>query len=371
MSEKAPDADYMRQALELARRGLGRTSPNPAVGALVVRDGEVIGRGFHTWAGVKHAEVLALEEAGERARGATLYVTLEPCVHQGRTGPCTEAILAAGIRRAVVAVEDPNPAVQGAGLRRLREAGIEVELAESFRAEAERLNEAFFHFMRKGRPLVTLKAALTLDGKITTGLANDRWITGEQARAHVQQLRHLSDAVLTGIGTVLADDCLLTDRTGQERSRPLLRIVLDSQLRIPLESRMVTSARGDLLVVTTSAAPREKRQELEARGAEVVTFDGPEGRTDWQALLAWLAERRYLSLMLEAGGRVSGSALEAGIVDKIFFYYAPKIAARPEALPLAAFSSGGAQRDTIKLRDLVLHRITPAEFAVEAWIARG
>ena len=370
MSETAPDATYMRQALELARRGLGRTSPNPAVGALVVRDGEVVGRGFHTWVGVKHAEVLALEEAGERARGATLYVTLEPCVHHGRTGPCTEAIVAAGIRRVVVAVEDPNPAVHGAGLRRLAEAGIQVELADSFRAEAEHLNEPFFHFMRTRRPLVTLKAALTLDGRITTGLPNARWITSEQARAHVQQLRHLSDAVLTGIGTVLADDCLLTDRTGQERSRPLLRIVLDSQLRIPLESRLVTGARDDLLVVTTSAAPREKRQELEARGVEVVTADSPEGRTDWQALLGWLAEKRYLSLMIEAGARVNASALEAGIVDKVFFYYAPKIAAHAEALPVAAFSSAGARRDVIRLRDLVLHRITPAEFAVEAWIVK-
>lgn len=370
MSETAPDAAYMRQALELARRGLGRTSPNPAVGALVVKDGEVVGRGFHTWAGVKHAEVLALEEAGERARGATLYVTLEPCVHHGRTGPCTEAIVAAGIRRVVAAVEDPNPAVHGAGLRRLAEAGIEVELAENFRAEAERLNEPFFHFMRTGRPLVTLKAALTLDGRITTGACGERWITSEQARAHVQQLRHLSDAVVTGIGTVLADDCLLTDRTGQERSRPLLRIVLDSRLRIPLESRLVASAQGDVLVVTTSAAPSEKRQELEARGIEVVTADGPGGRTDWHTLLAWLAERRYLSLMIEAGARVNASALEAGIVDKIFFYYAPKITARAEALPVAVFSSADVRREAIALRNLVLHRITPAEFAVEAWVVK-
>lgn len=371
MNEGSGRSDYMRQALELARLGLGRTSPNPAVGAVLVRDGQIVGRGFHTWAGVKHAEILALEEAGERARGATLYVTLEPCVHQGRTGPCTEAILAAGVGRVVAAAEDPNPAVRGAGLRRLAEAGVQVELAEPYRAEAEQLNEAFFHFMRTGRPLVTLKAAVTLDGKISAPDENCGWITSEQARAHVQQLRHISDAVLTGIGTVLADDCLLTDRTGRERSRPLLRIVLDSQLRLPLESRMVASAQSDLLVVTTSAAPEARRRLLEKRGVEVLALDGPGGRTDLHALVALLAERRYLSLMIEAGSRVNWSALEAGVVDKIFFYYAAKILGGMEALPVVGGPGRRTRRDAIRLHGTILHRITPEEFAVEAWVIRN
>ncbi len=362
--------DFMRQALELARLGLGRTSPNPAVGAILVRDGEIVGRGFHTWAGVKHAEILALEQAGERARGATLYVTLEPCAHYGRTGPCTEAILAAGVRRVVVAAEDPNPAVRGAGLRRLASAGVEVELAEPYRAEAERINEAFFHFMRTGKPLVTLKAAVTLDGKIAAPDDKRGWITSEQARAHVQQLRHLSDAILTGIGTVLADDCLLTDRTGLERSRPLLRIVLDSQLRLPLDSRMVAGAQSDLLVVTTSAAPQARKQRLEERGIEVVALDGPAGRTDLRALVSLLAERRYLSLMIEAGSRVNWSALEAGIVDKIFFYYAPKILGGTEALPVVGGPGRRTRHDAIRLRGATLHRITAEEFAVEAWVVK-
>jgi diaminohydroxyphosphoribosylaminopyrimidine deaminase/5-amino-6-(5-phosphoribosylamino)uracil reductase len=245
--------DYMREALDLARQGYGRTSPNPAVGAVLVCNGDVVGRGFHTWAGVKHAEVVALEEAGERARGATLYVTLEPCSHQGRTGPCTEALVAAGVKRVVAAMPDPNPLVSGAGIRRLRAAGVEVEVANKYEQEAERLNEAFVHFMRTGKPLVTLKAALTLDGKIAAPLDNRGWITSETARARVQCVRHQVDAILTGIGTVLADDCLLTDRTGLERSRPLLRIVVDSQLRIPLTARMVAGCHEDLLVVTTSA----------------------------------------------------------------------------------------------------------------------
>jgi len=371
MSESGAEPGYMRQALELARQGLGRTSPNPAVGAVLVRDGEVVGRGFHTWAGVKHAEVLALEEAGERARGATLYVTLEPCSHQGRTGPCTEALLAAGVRRVVVAGEDPNPAVAGAGLRRLAAAGVAVERAESFRAQAEKLNEAYMHFMRTGRPLVTLKAALTLDGKIAAPEDNQGWITSEQARGHVQQLRHLSDAILTGIGTVLADDCLLTDRTGLERSRPLLRIVLDSQLRIPPESRLIRSARSDVLVVTTSAASLERRRRLEACGVEVLTLDGPGGRTDLPGLVERLAERKYLSLLIEAGSRVNWSALESGVADKVFFYYAPKILGGLESLPVAGGSGRRRRRDAILLRDVALHRVTAEEFAVEAWVVKG
>src|SRR5437867_4842099 len=247
-------AEHMREALDLARQGHAQTSPNPLVGAVVVRDGEVVGRGFHTWAGRKHAEIVALEQAGDRARGATLYLNLEPCCHTGRTGPCTDPIIAAGVKKVVAAMQDPNPLVAGDGFRKLRAAGIEVEVASEFTAEAEKLNEPFVHFMRTRRPLVTLKTALTLDGKIAAPDDNVGWITSEQARAHVQHLRHASDAILTGIGTVLADNCLLTDRTGLPRSRPLLRIVLDSLLRLPLDSKMLQSARDDLVVVGTSAA---------------------------------------------------------------------------------------------------------------------
>jgi diaminohydroxyphosphoribosylaminopyrimidine deaminase/5-amino-6-(5-phosphoribosylamino)uracil reductase len=225
--------NHLEEALDLAARGWGATSPNPAVGAVVVRDGEVVGRGYHTWAGLKHAEVLALDEAQERARGATLYVTLEPCASHGRTPPCIDAILAAGVRKVVAPMEDPNPQTRGRGFMRLRDAGIEVELASQYAAQATEMNEPFIHFMRTGRPLVTLKSAVTLDGKIAAPEDNAGWITSETARAHVQTLRHRSDAILTGIGTVLADDCRLTDRSGLERSRPLLRIVLDSQLRLP------------------------------------------------------------------------------------------------------------------------------------------
>lgn len=362
-----PHPDFMRQALDLARQGAGRTSPNPAVGAIIVSGGEISGRGFHTWAGVKHAEIEALEQAGARARGATIYLTLEPCSHTGRTGPCADALVQAGISRAVIAMEDPNPRVRGEGLRRLREAGIEVTVAREYEQEAGRLNEAFVHFMRTGRPLVMLKAAVTLDGKIAAPEDNRGWITSETARAHVQTLRHHSDAILSGIGTVLADDCLLTDRSGEERSRPLLRVILDSQLRLPLTSKMAAGCRDDVLAVTTSAAPAPRRKALEAKGVQVIVCDGPDGRTDPRCVVEHLARQRYLSLMIEAGSKVNWAVLEAGVVDKIFFYYAPKILGGMQSLPVAGGAGRRRRKDAIRFNNVQLHPIAANEFAVEAW----
>jgi diaminohydroxyphosphoribosylaminopyrimidine deaminase/5-amino-6-(5-phosphoribosylamino)uracil reductase len=361
---------FLTEALELARRGLGQTSPNPAVGAVIVKDGEVVGRGFHTWAGVDHAEIIALREAGERARGATIYLTLEPCSHTGRTGPCADALIRAGIARAVVAMEDPNPLVAGSGLARLREAGIEVEMDDSARAEAEKLNEPFVHFMRTGKPLVTLKAALTLDGKIAAPEDNAGWITSPTARAHVQTLRHHSDAILTGIGTVLADDCRLTDRSGLPRARPLLRIVLDSQLRLSPDSTMVRVSQQDLLVVCTSAANAERRKALEAKGVEVVALDGPDGRTNIPELVRLLAGRKYLSLMIEAGSMVNWAALESGAVDKIFWYYAPKILGGTKSLPVAGGAGRKRRSDAIEFERVTIHPIPPDEYAIEAYVHR-
>jgi diaminohydroxyphosphoribosylaminopyrimidine deaminase/5-amino-6-(5-phosphoribosylamino)uracil reductase len=359
---------YLEEALDLAAQGLGRVSPNPAVGAVIVRDDTIVGRGLHTWSGVKHAEVLALDEAGERARGATLYLTLEPCSHQGRTAPCVGAIIAAGIKKVVAAMQDPNPQVRGSGFSLLQDAGIEVEIDSTCTARATQLNEAFVHFMRTGRPLVVVKAAVTLDGKIGAPDDNQGWITSEAARAHVQTMRHRSDAMLTGIGTVLADDCLLTDRTGEERSRPLLRIVLDSLLRIPAESKMVTSCRGDLLVVTTSASSQERRQRLESRGVRVEVLEGADGRVDLGAVVSLLAREKYLSLMIEAGSRVNWTALESGIADKIYFYYAPKILGGTQSLPVAGGTGRRRRADAILFHDVKLHQITSNEFAVEAWL---
>ncbi len=360
---------FMAEALAEAAKGLGQTSPNPAVGAVIVRDGEVIGRGHHTWQGIHHAEIEALKNAGD-ARGATMYLTLEPCSHTGRTGPCAEALIEAGVARVVAAMGDPNPLVAGQGFEKLRNAGITVEIDMDATSAAEKLNPSFAHFMRTGLPLVTLKAALTLDGKIAAPEDNSGWITSEKARSHVQTLRHQSDAILTGIGTVLADDCLLTDRSGNPRSRPLLRIVVDSQLRIPLESQMVTSAANDLAIVTTSAAPDERKRALESRGIQVVTFDGPGGRTDFRSIPKWLAEQKYQSLMVEAGSKVNWTALESGIVDRIYFYYAPKILGGLLSLPVAGGAGRQRRVDAMVFRNVDVHKIAPDEFAVEAWLIK-
>ncbi len=358
----------MREALALARQGAAHASPNPAVGAVIVRDGEIVGRGSYKYEDITHAEILALNEAGDRARGATLYVTLEPHAHTGRTPPCTDAIIKAGIARVVAASTDLNPKVSGAGFRQLRDAGIEVEMALPHRAEAEKLNEAFFHFVRTGKPLVTLKSALTLDGKIAAPEDNTGWITSERARAHVQGLRHAHDAIVTGIGTALADDPLLTDRSGLSRTRPLQRVVLDSTLRLPLESKLVRSANGDLLIAATSAASNERRRALEHRGVEVKILDGPRGRVDIRDVISLLGERRCLSVMIEAGSKVNWAALESGAINKVFLYYAPKILGGLQSLPMAGGTGRLRRMDAIRLERLELHKIPPDEFAVEAWV---
>jgi diaminohydroxyphosphoribosylaminopyrimidine deaminase/5-amino-6-(5-phosphoribosylamino)uracil reductase len=367
----AEDRSYLRQALELARQGRALASPNPMVGAVVIApDGRPAGSGFHTYDGRRHAEVIALEQAGEAARGATLYCNLEPCNHEGRTPPCTEAILRAQVSKVIIGCRDEDPRVPGKGIERLQAAGIEVAVAEEFVAEARRLNEAFFHYARTGRPLVTLKTAVTLDGKIAAPDDNTGWITSEVARGHVQQVRHDHDAILTGIGTVLADDCLLTDRSGLPRRRPLLRVVADSLLRLPMDSRLVESFNDDLVVMTTSAAPARRRTALESRGIPVQVFDTREGRVDLAAILRWLGLRQVTSLLLEAGAKLNWAALDSGIVDKALIYYAPKILGGADSLPLAGGIGRRSRSGAIRLRNLSTFSVGPDEFAVEAYLVK-
>ncbi|MGA3209665.1 MAG: bifunctional diaminohydroxyphosphoribosylaminopyrimidine deaminase/5-amino-6-(5-phosphoribosylamino)uracil reductase RibD [Terriglobales bacterium] len=340
------DEQFMERAIELARSSVGLASPNPVVGAIIERGGEIIGEGSHSYAERKHAEILALEAAsatsGERVPGATMYLNLEPCCHQGRTGPCTEAIISAGIKRVVAAMYDPNPLVRGKGFDRLREAGIEVATGVGER-EARKLNEAFANWIRTRRPLVTLKSALTLDGKIgkkqslaRKELDDWRWITGEPARANVQELRHVTDALLVGVGTVIADDPLLTDRSGKPRRRRLLRVVLDSALRLPLESRLVRSVQDDL-VVFCSSNNRDSRHELETRGIRVEQISvGGEG-VNFHEVITQLGEMENLSVLIEGGSRINGAALAANVVDKLFLYFAPRLLGERGSVP---FSSG-------------------------------
>lgn len=324
-SAAATDEFWMRRALELAQKGTALAHPNPKVGAVIVRHGRAVGEGFHTFDGVAHAEVIALQQAGTAARGATLYVNLEPCCHVGRTGPCTEAILAAGIQRVVAAMPDPNPRVSGRGLARLRRAGLEVAVGIC-REQAERLNDAFAVWIRQRRPRVLLKAALSLDAQLLLSWHGSRRVTGPAARAEVQRLRHEADAVMTGIGTVLADDPLLTDRTGLPRRRPLLRVILDSRLRLPLDSRLVRSAARDVLVFTLPTASQRRARELERRGVEVIRLSGRNGRLDLRRVLRELGRREILGLLVEAGARLNGSLLAAGLVDRAILFYAPKLA---------------------------------------------
>jgi diaminohydroxyphosphoribosylaminopyrimidine deaminase / 5-amino-6-(5-phosphoribosylamino)uracil reductase len=381
MSNHHTDEGFLRQALEWARRGVGLTAPNPNVGAVIVADGgEVVGTGTHTYDGVKHAEVLALEQAGERARGATLYVNLEPCSHQGRTGPCADALIHAGIRRVVAGVIDPNPLVSGQGFARLRAAGVSV--ASGFLAEeCQYLNEAFANYIRRRAPLVTLKTAMTLDGKIApppgesenpTALGaasvSGGWITSEVARAHVQELRHQSDAILVGVGTIIADDPLLTDRSGLPRRRPLLRVIVDSRLRLPLESRLVKSGHEDVLVVC-SFAEEKRKQTLREHGIRVEQLPAatPDGRPNMGRLVEVLGQLEITSLLVEGGAMINWAALHSGIVDKIFLYYAPKILAGSGAIPFATASGFRSMSDAAYVKSIRLHRFGE-DFAVEGYL---
>ena len=318
------DATLMQRALELAHRGLGLAHPNPHVGAIVVRGHQKVGEGFHEYDQREHAEIVALKQAGGQARGATMYVTLEPCSTTGRTGPCTQAMIAAGIARVVASMRDPNPAVAGRGFAELRRAGIDVYVGLG-EERAKRLNEDFAKWVRTSVPFVTLKTALTLDGQIAVRAGQATAITGEAARQAVHRLRHCADALLTGIGTILTDDPLLTDRSGRPRRRRLLRVVLDSHLRIPLGSQIVKTAERDVLVFTAQPGDARKAKALGRRGLEILHVAAPGGRMDLRAVLRELGKREILHVLLEAGAELNGAALQADLVDKVALFYAPKI----------------------------------------------
>jgi len=327
------DRQWMQQALELARRGIGVTSPNPAVGCVILdRSGQVAGEGWHEYDLLDHAEVAALkvaqQHAGERLRGGTAYVTLEPCNHTGRTGPCTEALIAAGLARVVAATIDPNPAVAGHGMERLRAAGIETVVGAG-QAEARRLNEGFARWSQHHRPLVLMKVAMTLDGRIAPPAGQQTphqpyWITSEASRAAVQPLRWQADAALTGVDTVLADDPLLTDRSGLRRRRHLLRVVLDSALRMPLDCKMVATAHEDVAVFTVSK-DEARVNALRERGVRVEVLPAEAGRVPLGKVLEKLGEEGILTLLTETGTRLNTALLAGDLVDRVHLFVSPQI----------------------------------------------
>jgi diaminohydroxyphosphoribosylaminopyrimidine deaminase/5-amino-6-(5-phosphoribosylamino)uracil reductase len=317
------DEALMRRALALAANGKGLVSPNPLVGAVVEHDGQVVGEGWHDGPGNPHAEIHALRAAGDLACGATLYVTLEPCDHHGRTPPCTNAILEAGVARVVAAARDPNPIVDGRGFDRLRSAGVDV-VAGVLEAEAERLNEAFATHVRTGLPFVVLKMAATLDGKVAARDGSSRWITGPEARAEVHRMRAAADALLVGAGTAMADDPSLTVRDPGYRGRPVLRVLADARGRVRPTARLF-SDEAPTLVATTEMAPDERRREWSRAGAEVVVFDPADGGVPLDALFADLGKREVQLVLLEGGPTLAWSAVREGLVDTVVLFLAPKL----------------------------------------------
>ncbi len=353
MEGRGVHAKFMKRALELARLGEGYTRPNPLVGCVVVKDGRIVGEGYHARYGGPHAEAVALEEAGSRARGADLYVNLEPCSHWGKTPPCVDAILAAGIRRVILAHRDPNPLVNGRGVERLKSAGVEVEegvLAE----EAARLNDVFLHWIRTKTPFVVLKLAMSLDGKIATWKRKSKWISGEESRRWVQRLRRRYAAVLVGVNTVWADDPALTVRDF-EGPQPL-RIVLDSEGRIPPQAR-VLSPEAPTVIATTERMPLAREAELRAHGAQVWRLPATSRGVDLAALLAKLGEQGMDSVLVEGGGEVAWSFLAQGLVHKVVFFYAPVILGGREAVPAVGGEGVDEPAAGFRVHKLAIERV--------------
>lgn len=339
------DQRFLKRALELAARGEGLVSPGPLVGCVIVRGGKTVGEGFYRFAEVKHAETLALDEAGALAKGATAYVSLEPHAHHGRTPPCTDALIAAGIARVVAPIEDPNPKVSGRGFTHLREVGIAVETGVMTQ-EASRLNEKYLHFMRTGRPFVHLKMAMSLDGKIATRTGDSRWITGETARARVHELRHEYDAIMIGIGTAQADDPLLTDRSNRARRLPLLRVVLDENLQLSPESQLArTTADAPVLVFT---GEKNQSEPLKQHGVEIAALPG----RNLEVVLDTLGQRGVQSLLLEGGAGVAGKFLDAGLVNKVSMFIAPMIVGGKEAPGVIGGTGAEKIADALRLNDV-------------------
>jgi len=348
------DEIFMKKALTLARRGLGRTSPNPAVGAVVVKDDRIVGSGYHKTAGAPHAEIEALTQAGEAAHGATVYVNLEPCNHYGRTPPCTHAIIESGVRRVVAGIIDPNPHVTGGGCEYLRSKGIEVTCGV-LQKECARLNEAYITYMTTGRPFVTLKAALTLDGWIATRTGDSKWITNERSRKQVHMLRKRADAVMVGIETVIADNPRLLPYLFKNSSQNPVRVIADTHLRTPADSMVLTSdASGLTIIATGSKVKKQKKRALEQKGATIVPCKTKRGRIDLQDLLKKLAALEICSILVEGGATLFDSFVRDKLVDKFYIFFGPKILGGDDGVPFTR----GSGCDILKnCMNIAVHRV--------------
>lgn len=362
------DKYFMEEALRLAEKGEGFTSPNPTVGAVVVKDGRIVGRGWHEAAGRPHAEVVAIDDAGPLARGSDLYVTLEPCNHTGRTPPCTEKIIQAGISRVVMAVRDPNPDVKGGGFEYLKGRGI-VVIEGVCREAVEKQLEWFFKFVRTKTPFVVLKCAMTLDGRLATRTGDAKWITGEAARTHVHRMRHAADAILVGAGTVRADNPRLTARLDDRPTRDPIRLVLDGRLTVDEKAALFhLDSPAETIVVVGPAVEPEKRRRFEKPGVRILTAQLDEaGRIDLVDLMKRLGAMKITSLLIEGGGRVSGAALRAGIVDKICFFYAPKIMGGDDGVAVCSGPGPDLMKDVRQVKNMTVRHFD-ADLLVEGYL---
>ena len=362
------DEMFMRKALELARNALGRTSPNPLVGAVIVRDGCIVAAGWHRAAGTPHAEIHALNMAGELARGATLYVTLEPCAHYGRTGPCAKAVIEAGIRRVVIAMRDPNPLVAGKGILMLQEAGIDV-VCGVLEEEARKLNEVFLKWIATGLPFVTLKTAMTLDGKIATVTGESQWITNEVSRRRVHEWRDRADGILVGINTVLKDNPSLTTRLPERHGKNPIRIILDSKGRTPPDARVVKDGQAKTIIAVVADASKERMEALQKAGAEVLVA-GDGSQVDLHELLRQLGKKEITSLFVEGGATVNFSFFQAGLVDKVHAFVAPKILGGREALTPVGGAGFARLSEAVELEGLKAESLA-GDLLVSGYVKHG
>ncbi|HBF38645.1 MAG TPA: bifunctional diaminohydroxyphosphoribosylaminopyrimidine deaminase/5-amino-6-(5-phosphoribosylamino)uracil reductase RibD [Firmicutes bacterium] len=357
----------MKKALQLAKKAWGRTNPNPLVGAVIVKNGQVIAEGFHKALGQDHAERDAIKKANQELLGSTLYVNLEPCSHYGRTPPCAEAITKAGIAEVVIAMEDPNPKVSGRGIQMLQEAGIKVTMGV-LGEEARKMNEIFIKYITRKEPFVILKVATTLDGKIASYTGDSKWISGEGSRKYVHHIRERVAAIMVGINTVLRDNPLLTARNEAGECKNPIRIIVDSRGRIPDDSRVLdTNGSAGVILATTSKIAEAKEKMLMTRGISVIKADGPDGRVDLVQLMAELSKREIDSVLLEGGGTLNAAALEAGIVDKVMFFIAPKIIGGAKALTPVEGAGREFIKDATVLKDITVHKFA-GDLLIEGYI---